>query len=573
MKKNVCWALIICIAFYLGFAFFSFDQIPVGDEIVCLSGVESIAAGDIPRDLDGRSNFAIEHPPLYLYSMSVAARLFGTSGESVRLVGVVCFVLSLFLIYCLAKELFKDKRYSYPLALAACLLYAINSLAIQGSLLIDLDSTVLTASLLLFIYFFVKAPYLLKIKNLVWLGTLFALSLWAKDTTPLILILSIILFYFRSRDYKKGLYYSSLIFSIGLGLFLLSRWLYSYVSGAPFILPFVSVVWRLSSGSLGGGSLAASPLHFILSLLRTIWSIALWTSPFFLLLAALAMGERAKLWSQKRKLQKQDFLVIYSMLIFGGYLVTGQLGYSFPKFHYPIISVLCILISGLVFSRESIEMPKKTWLILSLSLPLLVIYNVVFIGDLLFTTDYLIKQSLVTGSPALQALLRQGAAKSLFYLLPLAVYLFILRVQTPQLKPLNRLVVSLLVMTVAGNLGLNILQAKADYATRYYYGSSKAREAVDFVDRYVNPESIIIVPVEILYHSKNNSRAYYFYLRETLGRGEQEFIKAISSEKIACVAYSISAQALSHFTQVINKPTVQQALSRSYSSSQFGPYT
>jgi hypothetical protein len=116
------------------------------------------------------------------------------------------------------------------------------------------------------------------------------------------------------------------------------------------------------------------------------------------------------------------------------------------------------------------------------------------------------------------------------------------------------------------------LQAKADYLTRYYYGGRDTIEVVNFINNYVDNNSLILAPPEIVYYSNNNTPSYY-YLRDLLREDESAFIKAISDKKVAGVVYGIASQAVDHFTNIINKYSVQEALRLNFKSSKIGSYT
>ncbi|NQT00074.1 MAG: glycosyltransferase family 39 protein, partial [Candidatus Omnitrophica bacterium] len=468
--------LIFCILIYFSFAFFSLDQVPVADEIFDLSAARTINAGDLPRDPYGDYDLPLCYSPTYLYALALTARLGQFPGVAAKITGMFCFLACLILIYAISRELFKDNKKSYLVALGACLLYSISPLVIQGSLLLDAEGTTLAVALLLFIFFFVKAPEVLNGKQLISLGILFAVSLWAKQTTPLALIPSIALFYFTNGEYKKGLRYALTSFFIGAGLFVATWWLYCHLLQASFWLPFAYFEARGRSMMVQGDC-----LNNLFTILRAVWKLNLWVSPFFLVLAALAIGSRIRLFGKARKFSKLDFLAILGVLIFTAYLVTGRLCYGFPRYHIVTIPVFAMLIAGFIASKQ-IALARKTWLILGFAIPVVIAYNVLFIGDLLYSTDYLVKQSLITGSPSLRSVLSEGIARFLLYLLPLLLYLAILKLSAPKLKLLNRIIIALLAMAISANFSLNILQAGSDYHTRYYYGGRDTQKVIDFVN-------------------------------------------------------------------------------------------
>ena len=558
--------LFFCICLYLIFVSFSIHQITVADEIVHLNAAKIIAKGGIPLNLDNK--LFLIHPPLYLYSLAFVGRFLGVNSESMRLVGILSFIMTLFLIYGISKEVTKSKANGYLVGLGAAFLYAINPLAIRGSLLSDLDTTLMTVTLLLFIYFFLKFYPLLTFGRLIFLSILFTLSLWSKLPTNIILILSIFLFYFLKKEFKRGIGYASIILILGGGLFLLSWGLYCNLNGITyFFTPFIylkeSFLYLCFQGEI---------IHNMITVVRAIWKLILWLTPFFLILGVASIGSRIKFCWRKRRFSEIDFLIIYTILVFGGYLITGRGGYGFPKYHFPIISTLSILISFFVF-KENIGFRKKDIIIYSVLVAILVFYNIWLVGDLLYSTDYLLKEALITGNTSPYSILLKGCFKFLIYLFPLSILFFVGRLYRREFSLLKILTISLLITTISASLSLDILQAKADYLTAYYYGGRGTNEVINFIKTHVDVDGLILAPPETIYYSNNRNYSYYF-LRDALKKMDPaEFIKAMSDEKVVCVVYGICSQTVDHFNKILNILPVQRMLQDRFYRKDIGSYT
>lgn len=234
--------IILCICIYLLFALFSIREPIMADQINFFNAAKLLDIGNV---FFGKRTPLVSldfpHPLLYVHLLSFIDKFWGINTVNARLIGILCFIITLLFIYFISKKIFEYDNNGRLIALLACFLYSINPMVIQGSLLIDIDNTILTVALLFFIFYFVRFSERLNFKNLFLLGLLFALSLWTKLTTPLILILSIIMFHFLNGTYKKGLLQAFVILTIGVTLFLFTWRLYCYVYSQPFFAPFGSL--------------------------------------------------------------------------------------------------------------------------------------------------------------------------------------------------------------------------------------------------------------------------------------------------------------------------------------------
>ncbi|NQS99801.1 MAG: glycosyltransferase family 39 protein, partial [Candidatus Omnitrophica bacterium] len=148
-------SLLLCLGLGLTFLISSIDKPLQADSIPFAKYVER----------SGHEEVYLWHPPAYQNTLRFVGRVFGLKDQGLRWFGIACFLLTLGLIY----------RLSGPLA---CFLYATLPVAIQGSLILDIDNTVLTVLLLLFIWYFAKFYQQLSSKRALILGGLFFLLLW-----------------------------------------------------------------------------------------------------------------------------------------------------------------------------------------------------------------------------------------------------------------------------------------------------------------------------------------------------------------------------------------------------------
>ena len=259
--------LSICI--YLSFAIPSIGDPITPDEVWWYSKPVFIEKGEFSGD------FAkyLWSPPLYGYLLTLSFWLFDTNEVSARLIGVLFNISTIVITFLLAKEISmvtntmrvtsiisgakgKDNiqngstanvvyRHdlpgvrSYLAASLGVIIYACNPMVIQGSLIVDIDNTILTTFMMLTIYCFVKVRDCLDVKNIILLCLLYSLALWSKLTLPPLIILSMLLFFIFNKDFKSNLNKIIIIFFAGSTIFLCSWWIVSYLEGLPFLHPLV----------------------------------------------------------------------------------------------------------------------------------------------------------------------------------------------------------------------------------------------------------------------------------------------------------------------------------------------
>ena len=184
----------------------------------------------------GNIEIALWHPPLYIYALSQSFMFLGVSEWSARLVSVLFSLGTLVVVYLLAKEVM-DKNIAVFLS---CFIFLLNPFVVQNSLLVDIDNTVLTFLMSLFIYAYVifNKKKQQTAFSLLLLGVSFGANLWAKFGTPPVLIASLFIYHLARREYRIALYRSFVIGITGI-IFFLTTWLtYSLLLKLPYLLPF-----------------------------------------------------------------------------------------------------------------------------------------------------------------------------------------------------------------------------------------------------------------------------------------------------------------------------------------------
>ena len=175
------------------------------------------------------------HPPLYIYLMALSFKIFGVNLISARLVGVISIIVSLTLTKYIIKSLYPAKY--WDIFIIALLLTGLSPYIIQGTVLLDIDNTILTTMILLFLYIYLQgviATPAHTLSNHLLLALLFALLLWAKFTTPFIIPISIFIYHIINKRIRLALHGLFTIGGGGVIVFLVSFWVYCHCLNLPF---------------------------------------------------------------------------------------------------------------------------------------------------------------------------------------------------------------------------------------------------------------------------------------------------------------------------------------------------
>lgn len=551
-----------CILIYITFVIFSITEPLLGDSPYFLVSAKVFNNETLQSYFP--QIIGMDHPTLYVHLLALIDKFIDLNPVSTRSIGILSFIMTLVLIYVIAQNVFRESKNRYFIGLVAVFLYSINPMVIQGSLLPDNDTTILVPLLLFFIYLFVK----LKGKNRCFLlGIFFGLVLWAKLTTPFILIPTIFIFYSLSGEFRKGLKESSLILFIGLVLFIISWGSYCFFTKKPFLFPLI----HLKNIFFGSSPifLYSSINKFILGIARILLRIILYISPFYFLMFFMGFGYRLKEFILERKTHSADFLFILALIIFSVYLFVGGLTHSFPKYHYPFLPLSVIIIAG--FIADKVKFKRKYLLLYVLIAIIIFSYNIFLVGDFLYSSDYALKESLIMVGKITDKVTRNLIVQLLLYTLPFSLMFMILKIKKAGLVFYR----TVFIWTVASCLSMNILQAKADYHTVYCYGGRGTKEVVSFVRKMKTRSKSIVATQDIFYNIDEEefltSPDYRF--SNAIFSSPKKFMAVIKDKKPDFIIFSISSNTVEQYHKVFDNPEVIDFLKRYFLRKEIGSYT
>ncbi len=502
------------------------------------------------------------HPPLYIDTLRLFSQFFGMHDNGLRIVGVLSFLFILVLIFQISKTIFKEKN----TGILACLIFALHPMAIQGSMILDIDNTILTVLMLWAVYYFVKNNAVVNLKTGVFLTLLLLICLWAKLSTPLILMATLVLFCLLKKDLKKAL--RVLVISLGAILLFLLLW---KINSAIFNFSFLAALKRPSSltqRGLGGVSFSAG-LELFLRILR----VSLWIGVYPLILCLVIVYERFKKNLIAREgAQLSDFLIIFALGIFSGYTLIGGLSFGFAKYQYPILPILSMLIANYLLS-QGIKIYRKQLFIFGVAAALLILINNFILPDPIYQINYTLRKLSIFSAEQVAGFLKVFSLNLALSLVLLILMVEAARRLSGRLGFASAFCLFSVIFILLGNFCTDIYLRKAPFFTTYCYGRSirDFQKAVSLCKDIASKDSSakIIAPEDVLYAS--GIKVFKGY--EQLWNNRDKFLELIEGGKVAAIIYGFTYNAVFSYRNIFLEAQVLQELKNKYRQKQLGEYT
>ena len=305
-----------------------------------LKSTGSLVSKTTETNLAGRTVkwHALWHPPLYL-SMLAPLGHDPFRPISARLLSVACWLACLFMAI---KGTTRTQTDWQNNRWVACALLALLQLSIpavaDGMLYIDIDTSVLAVAVVAFVVNFVRMPERSFGFNIASTAILTAFLFWSKLTTPpFLLVASCVV----AALYRKWRVLSAVIVGACLGtvLFVGSLLLYCYATEADVRL-------MLSMYTSKGGASLFAWLRTPGVLLNSIYVNVVWSSIWFLILIAVAVGLRFRRGCQRLpETWRADSFWVCGTIIWLMYPICFQT--THPKYIYPSL----LLLSACAYER------------------------------------------------------------------------------------------------------------------------------------------------------------------------------------------------------------------------------
>lgn len=565
VKKEIKFLIIVFILLYLIFPIISWNKLLADFEVgfkYAANAINMKGAKIFVNETYWNSFFNI-HPPLYVYALAAVFKIFGPTTQAARLFGLLCVITTAFLVYLIFKEIFgHDKEVAATLA---SLFYISNPLIIQGSLFLDIDNTILTALMMLFTFLYLKWQSKIRLKQFLVLGVILCFIFWCKATTPLVIIAAIFLFQIIAGNIKKSFYHTIVISFLGIGLFIVSLWIYCHITNNSYFLSYIFAPFTLAKDKQLSGTLFFS----LLTIFKICLRLTLWLSPFLIVLVIGGLVGIIKKIKQNKIYEPALFLIIYASIIFTVYLYVGG-SHIFPKYQVPLMPVLAILTTAaLPFDFEKIKI-KHALLFLSF-IGLMVLYYIYIVRDPILSSNYKLKEAIIRGTVLSSGILKKITLQMIFYILPFCILWLISTFTSHKVSFYKKFIYLLLIFMLSANLGLNVLQAKSNYNHMDHYGlkEEQTQKVLKFIKAKVKPDEEIFAPVDINYFL---GRYIFIYTDIDSLSFPEKFMSRLNDKKIKCFVYRITNVSLSQIENVLRNKNVAEKLKRDFQYYGFGAY-
>ncbi len=292
-----------------------------------------------------------EMNPLTTWTRIIVTKILGIEVWSLRLTSLIFAILTLWLVYVMAKELYDKKT-----AMWAVALMSLSAWHMLVSMSVSFDGAFLAFYTLLTMYCYIMFEKYSEKKWLIFSGISFGLAVLTKY--PGVLVIGAIAIYslLRNKNIKKTIRECAFISVIGVAVFSIFP-IIAFLTDSSYFW----ASWRHGANYFGGRSINTILLAIQYAL------AAIWAGPLLLFAYLLS-------W---KTIQKQDW-IFHSLIavIFVFYTFVGQDPFRPVERYFTIlIPSLCIL-AGKYFS--SLKFSKKDFTIIGISFVFLMLFWYLF---------------------------------------------------------------------------------------------------------------------------------------------------------------------------------------------------
>ena len=469
------------------------DKPYVYDDVNFILGARAVADTGLPYGNQGYllhlywqcEQWALWHPPLYMYLLGLTVALFGDSERASRGLSVLCYLVATGFAFDLARRVVLSRGGSERRALAggvlAVAVYVLNPLAIQAAMILDIDNTSLMVLLTALVWLAIRMPGSWSPATIVGFAALYALAIWAKTTTPLALGVALVFTRFFQDVGWRGALQGVAAVVLGVVFFVASWVGISTVAG----MPYQYTLDVVRAEALESGISSSHRLVSIPAFVNGAAPAILWIGPFFCLLFVSAGLPR--LWSivRGKGLTAADLLVVLGAAIYLAYIF--KLAGNLPKYHagmLPLWAAASAACVALAAGRPTIPQ-----------------YAVAALGGAVLTFWYWDRMPYSWGThwePSLNVDLIS---------IPLAIGLAIavLWALAGRRNLLGGLMVALFVLTVTWSFTLDLAQYDRIGSTTYFYGRYGQHEAADAVEKILQPGELYVASKEVAWYTTNHN--------------------------------------------------------------------
>ncbi|MDO8426385.1 MAG: glycosyltransferase family 39 protein, partial [Deltaproteobacteria bacterium] len=270
------------------------------------------------------------HPPMYVILGRLARSIFGEGYMALYIIGISAGVINLFLtgriLQVLLKDMPRERRRVF--SIAGMWIAVLMPVFVHGSLLLEMEPSVLTPLVLLAVFYYIKNEGQGSKRFYLFTGVLFALAMWAKYFfTPFLLIFAIFAYELSSgKKFTDSFKSFLIILGSALALFVPTYLIYSSV----FIEGANSFAFLALDKTREGAPLLLSGKAFFPAATK-LMALTFWLSPFFIIAFILLCFRMALNWHGFRK-ERSFLIAIAAIFIF--YLLMHPYPFGESKYFY-----------------------------------------------------------------------------------------------------------------------------------------------------------------------------------------------------------------------------------------------
>jgi hypothetical protein len=372
LKSTPAWLLLIG-TLALGFYFVNavhYEQLPLRIEenewppmakAIFESGKPVIAPGETHRvtftsDLQVEQDERIGawHPPLYLYSLAASMVVIGTdSPNMLRVVGVIGLLAAAIIMLLIAREV--TSRWRVIGGVAAVLLL-IHPYAIQGSLFLDIDTSIYLPLALLVLWAAIrygKRERSLSPLHILAIGGALALVTWAKMTTTIVLVGMLVVWWLLYRRPLRRAAAEAVAFvALGAALFFSTYALWCNLTGIPFSYMFNANFSEKSSRLFSDWRLVDDAAH---------WHLR-WFGAALILLALIYLVDLGRHFLAQRRLRPLDLPFLVSIGVLVQYVAVSPADGTYQgKYAFPALATMLLPISWMLLRSQTHRVRPLLW--------------------------------------------------------------------------------------------------------------------------------------------------------------------------------------------------------------------
>lgn len=291
------------------------------------------------------ADYGLWHPPVYLYLLALFQGLFGIGAGSARLLGLTTGVASMALVFFVTRSIAQaknwDPRHALLAGFVACVMAGTNPFWTHGSLVVDIDNTILTVLALAFLSLFLAWQREFTPARSTLLGGVVMALLLAKPAVVPLLIAAVGLYCAANGDWKTSLRVG--LATLGGAICFAVTW-YVYAEA-------LAVPWRfpLDFTYLGKRSfLGARSLFDVARVLR--YNTAWMTLPF-VALGLCAVRRTVRTWRRTGQVAPEGLFTILGSITVLFYSTVWTLLGKYTVMVVPLFAVPSGLLVGEWFAK------------------------------------------------------------------------------------------------------------------------------------------------------------------------------------------------------------------------------